>query len=79
MDKRIDDILISLLGNIGTLDDTLMRMYRSEIIYPTDESFGLIERVRDACISTLQAAQSIERKLQGATFIIPSDVAATLE
>lgn len=79
MDKRIDDILYSLLSNIGTLDDALMRMHRSEIIYPSEESFGLLERVRDACISTLQATQSIERKLQGATFIIPAHIAATLE
>lgn len=79
MDKRMDDILDSLLRNIETLDDTLMRMHRSELLYPTESSFGLIEHIREACISTLQVAQSMERKLQGATFIIPADVMATLE
>lgn len=79
MDKRIDDIVYSLLANITTLDDTLMRMHRSEILYPSEQSFGLLERVRDACISTLQVAQSVERKLQSATFIVPSETMAPLE
>lgn len=79
MDKRLDDILDSLLRNIETLDATLMRLHRSELLYATEGSFGRLEQVRDACISALQAAQSIERKLQGAAFVLPAQVAQRLD
>ena len=79
MDHRIEDIFESLLVNIETLDNTLMSVSRSEILAGDEKCLGLIENIREACISTLQSVQSIERKLQGNAFVIPKDALAALE
>ena len=79
MDDRLQDILRSLLVNIEVLDNELMRFMRCELFVADGTCPGLIENIRDTCISTLQNIQSLERKLQGNAFIIPANVAATLE
>jgi hypothetical protein len=79
MDQRIEDIFTSLLGNIETLDHTLMTMDRSELLFGDEKCLGLMEHIREACISTLQNVQSIERKVQGNAFVIPVHLQARLE
>ena len=64
MDKRIEAVLDALLANIETLDETLLRIYRSDIAQPSPEWLGRLEHVREACITTLQVTQLIERGLQ---------------
>ncbi len=64
MDKRIETVLDALLANIETLDETLLRIYRSDIARPNPEWLGRLEHVREACITTLQVTQLIERGLQ---------------
>ena len=71
MDDRIEDILKSLLCNIETLDATLMRISRSDVFTADNRCFGLIEQIRDGCISTLQVANAIEHRLQSSAFVIP--------
>ena len=79
MDNRIEEIIKSLLCNIETLDSTLMRISRSDVFTPDTQCFGLLEQIRDSCISTLQVTRAIEHKLQSAAFIIPPHIVATLE
>ena len=60
-------------------DSTLMRISRSDVFTPDTQCFGLLEQIRDSCISTLQVTRAIEHKLQSAAFIIPPHIVATLE
>jgi hypothetical protein len=79
MDNRIEDIFVSLLANIETLDNTLVSLSRSELFVADEKWLGIIEKIRETCISILYSILSVERRLQGNAFIIPKDIAPDTE
>ncbi|MFW0777299.1 MAG: hypothetical protein ACN2B6_06235 [Rickettsiales bacterium] len=73
MDHRIEDILVSLIANVETLDDTLLSLCRSDLLSEGEKCQALVDNTREACISTLHTIMSVERKIQGQAFIMPDE------
>ena len=79
MDHRIEDIFVSLLANIETLDNALISASRSELFVADEKCLGLVEHIREACMSTLHSVLAVERKLQGKSFAMPDEINVPLE
>lgn len=73
MDHKLENILASLIKNIKTLDDILLTMSRSELIIDSYKCFGLINEIREVCMSTLHNILSIELRIQGNKFSVTDD------
>ena len=74
MDKRLREILELLAQNIRVLDEELHRLTRTDQFTATDQCLPLIDTVRDSCISALQNVQTLERRIQRSSFIIPENL-----
>ena len=64
MDQRLQQILESMLHNIETLNEEVSRLNRSEQFTPASPCFHLIDRVRSACLHSLQNMRTIEDLLR---------------
>lgn len=64
VDRRLEQVIESLLRNIEVLNDEVTRLGRSEQFTPSPRSFQLIERIRGSCMCSLQNLRSIERALR---------------
>jgi hypothetical protein len=77
MDQRLLKILESLLLNIQTLNDEVLRMAMNEQFLPESENFRLLEKIRCSHVYGLKNIQTIEKSLfdsQQDGSVIPPDM-----